>query len=88
MKSHFGTLVNCASLESQSSQCCELFSVFGSQSSHALLLLRRTLTKSISSDSSIFSAYVRARSNGAHSLEFQWRSTKLGHYPEKAISGI
>lgn len=50
-KSHFGTLVNCACLGIRSARCCELFSVFSdSQSSHALLLQRGALTKSISCD--------------------------------------
>lgn len=53
MLSHFGTVVNCARLGSQSPQCSELFSMFGSQSSLALLLWWRALVKSISGDGSV-----------------------------------
>lgn len=70
MQSHFGTLVSCARLASP--QCSELFSMFGSQSSRALLLWWRALTKSVSRDGSIFPAFLRAGPNGAVSLEFEW----------------
>lgn len=53
MQSHFGTVVNCARLGSQSPQCCELFSMFGSQSSLALLLWSRALVRSIGGDGSV-----------------------------------
>lgn len=46
-------------------QCSELFSVFESQSSRALLLWWRSLTKSISGDGCAVPAYLRARPNGA-----------------------
>lgn len=53
MLSHFGTVVNCARLGSQSPQCSELCSMFGSQSSLALLLWWRALVKRISGDGSV-----------------------------------
>ena len=83
MKSHFGTLVNCAR---QSPQCSELFSMFGSQSSHVLLLRWRALTKSISRDGSIFPAYLRAGPKIALSVEFKCY-TQTGHYTYEVIYG-
>lgn len=69
MQSHFGTRVNCVRLANQSSQCSELFSMFGSQSTRDLLLWWRALTKSVSCDGSVSPAYLRAAPNEALSLE-------------------
>lgn len=74
MQSHFGTLVNCVRLTSQSPQCSELFSMFGSQSSPALLSWWRALSIRTDGPMYISSSFPsQNRLNGALSFEFKRR---------------